>query len=349
MSNLIFTTDAAAALASLCDKQRPGGVVVVCDANTAALVYPTVKASLPPHTLVTIEPGDVNKTVAALTEVWHAFSASGLTRSGLVVNIGGGMVTDLGGFAAATFKRGVDFVNVPTTLLAAVDASVGGKTGVNLDGLKNEVGAFREASSVIISPEFYATLPPAELWNGYAEMLKHGLLDSPAHAASILALDPAATTPAEMAAAVKRSVAVKKRIVEADPTERGLRKVLNLGHTAGHAFETLAMMRERPVGHGTAVAWGLVTAAVLSHINLGFPSGLLHAVALRVKEGYPTPWFGCRDYDTLLALMSHDKKNTSPDAINFTLLSDAGSPLPDVTTDRDGIVTALDITLDLLA
>lgn len=262
------------------------------------------------------------------------------------------MITDLGGFAAATFKRGIKFINVPTTLLGAVDAAVGGKTGINLGGLKNEVGAFAPADAVLISTLFFTTLPLQEIKSGYAEMLKHGLLDDKATLAELLKYDvtnPPATTDV-LLHLIEKSVGVKAEIVANDPKEQGLRKALNLGHTVGHAFESYALTDlASPIPHGFAVAWGMVVELILSHMILKFPAETLHQFADYIKHVYGYFDIDCDDYPRLLELMSHDKKNASPDAINFTLLSDVGQPQIDCTATPDQIRAALDIYRDLLS
>ena len=176
--DVIFTNDVVAALDSLLDGMEPAGVYMLCDANTKELVMPDLEESryYEGENVIVIPPGDRYKDVFSLQMVWTALQEMGATRRSVLVNVGGGVVTDLGGFAAATFKRGMRFVNVPTTLLGAVDAAVGGKTGVNFNDYKNEIGAFREASVVIVSARFFKTLPAKELKSGYAEMIKHGLL-----------------------------------------------------------------------------------------------------------------------------------------------------------------------------
>ena len=255
----------------------------------------------------------------------------------------------MGGFAAATFKRGIRFINVPTTLLSAVDAAVGGKTGINFEGYKNEIGAFAPADAVVISTATFATLPTEELLSGYAEMLKHGLLSSAQDYNELLNFDIVNADLDRLLPLLEKSVRVKERIVEEDPREQGIRRALNLGHTAGHAFESLALEREAPVPHGYAVAWGMLVEMILSHLIEQFPSEELYRYATYLKEhGYGTPAITCDDYPRLLALMSHDKKNDTPDHINFTLLSHPGTPLIDRTADNTLITESLDIFRDLI-
>lgn len=349
---IIFSNQVSASLATIVAGLRPDRAFVLADENSYNSAWPLVSAALGPDCQCFIlAPGEERKSLEGLGSVWSFLSRSGATRRSLLVNLGGGMVTDLGGFAAASFKRGIRFVNMPTTLLGAVDAAVGGKTGINLGGLKNEVGAFAPADAVLISSVFFRTLPPQQMLSGYAEMLKHGLLDDPATLAELLELDIADAdfSSDRMLDLLRKSVMVKKRVVDSDPTEAGPRKALNLGHTVGHAFESLAMDgRQSPIPHGYAVAWGLVAELVLSHMLCGFPSPALSAVAAYVKDNYGTFPITCDDYPRLIELMGHDKKNDAAGQINFTLLADVGRPRINQTADRDRIEAALDIYRDLL-
>lgn len=347
---LIFTGRPGEAIDGLVAEMKPLSVFVVTDKNVAAHVIPALSstsAAVAGAEKIVCAPGDVSKNLDSLSDIWRQLGEKGATRSSLVINVGGGMVTDMGGFAAATFKRGVPFINVPTTLLAAVDASVGGKTGINFNGLKNEVGAFAESEASVISTSFFDTLPASELLSGYAEMLKHALLEGRKALTELLAYHVGASDNGELLSLLEASVEVKRRIVGADLHEHGLRKALNLGHTAGHAFESLAMRRSAPVPHGYAVAWGLIVELVLSHMELGFPAELLRQLASYVRSGYGVFAINCKDYPELLELMSHDKKNMSPDHIIFTLLGDAGDVRTDCCIDADRIKAALDIYCDL--
>ena len=340
--NLIFTNDVQAAIERLTASTDHNLTVWIADVNTARLL-PT-----PPRLLITIPDGDENKTLATITSVWDELERMGATRHSLVINLGGGMVTDLGGFAAATFKRGVRFINVPTTLLSAVDAAVGGKTGINYHELKNEIGAFAPASDVIISTRFFDTLPIEEMKSGFAEVIKHAMLND--RDEFLRLLDHDFIIPInhdDLLERLRRSVQVKVDIVARDPNEQGERKALNLGHTIGHAFESLAMKRGKPVPHGYAVAWGLVTEAVLSHIKLKFPSEDVHRLGHFVRDNYRDFPFTCDDYDELLDLMRHDKKSRDGE-ITCTLLTTIGDYRIDQTVTPDDVTAALDILRDLL-
>ena len=296
---------------------------------------------------------DSHKTLQSLSHVWSELQRMGATRHSLMVNLGGGMVTDLGGFAASTFKRGIPYINIPTTLLSMVDASVGGKTGINFGGLKNEIGVFNNARCVILDTQFLRTMDRENLLSGYAEMLKHGLIDCEEHWAQLLREnhgdrlpdsdknhEPVPMILSDLSPLVAKSVAVKQRIVTEDPTERGIRKALNLGHTIGHAFESLALERT-PVLHGYAVAWGLITELYLCCVKTGFPQDKMRQTVNFIKEHYGKMTITCDDYPHLIEFMHHDKKNTG-NSINFTLLSAIGNICINQTATEEEIKEALD-------
>ena len=328
-----------------CERDR---LFVLVDENTERLCLPLLSDMdcMKGAQVITIGATDANKTVGTLQQVWTALQQGGATRHSLLVNLGGGMVTDLGGFAAATFKRGLNYINIPTTLLAMVDASVGGKTGVNFGGLKNEVGVFSNASAVILDTTFLKTMDHENLLSGYAEMLKHGLISDDRHWAEILkhqeTLENLESTDNldKLSALLADSVAVKQRIVTEDPTEQGLRKALNLGHTVGHAFESLALQR-KPILHGYAVAYGLVCELYLSCVKTGFPTDKMRQTVSFIREHYGQMSITCDDYPTLLQLMTHDKKNVAG-KINFTLLGGVGDIRINQTATEEDIKEALD-------
>ena len=290
---------------------------------------------------IVIKAGDTNKTLDSLAEVWTALSQGGATRHSLMINLGGGMVTDLGGFAASTFKRGIDFINIPTTLLAMVDASVGGKTGINFGGLKNEIGVFSDSKFVIINTLFLDTLDHDNICSGYAEMLKHGLISDNKHWAELVGFNLAQPDLAQLQRMVAESIKVKERIVTEDPHEHGIRKALNLGHTVGHALESFAMKYGRPVLHGYAVAYGMVCELYLSARKTDFPTDKMHQTVRFILDHYGRLPYTCDDYPELLELMRHDKKNTSG-IINFTLLGGIGDIRINQTATKEEIEETLD-------
>ena len=317
-------------------------IFVLVDKTTAQCCLPLVEKfdCLKDAKRIEIEATDTHKDLQSLSHVWQELSEGKATRHTLLINIGGGMVTDLGGFAASTFKRGINYINIPTTLLSMVDASVGGKTGINFLGLKNEIGVFNNAKSVILDTEFLKTLDIENMLSGYAEMLKHGLINNDQMLSELLTFDVEKPNLAELQRMVAESVAVKQRIVTEDPTEKGIRKALNLGHTAGHAFESLALQR-KPVLHGYAVAWGLVVELYLSAIKTGFPTDKMHQTVRFILDHYGKMEITCDDYPTLLELMTHDKKNVAG-VINFTLLGGVGDILINQTATKEEIYEAFD-------
>lgn len=349
--DIIFTNDVATHIDALVEKFAPSRVFVLVDENTRELVLPQLIAesqSVAQASVICIKAGDVNKNLDSLAHIWTQLAEGRATRKSLLLNVGGGVVTDIGGFAGASFKRGIRFINIPTTLLSAVDAAVGGKTGINFHGYKNEIGAFCEAQAVIISTRYFATLSHTELLSGYAEMLKHGLISNADTYNRLLVQDVATIDTTQLLALLEESVLVKKRVVEEDPTEKGIRRALNLGHTAGHAFESLALQRNKPIPHGYAVAWGLVVELVLSHMQLKFPSTELNRLATYICDNYGTYDITCDDYDSLVEFMRHDKKNDSASQINFTMLRNVGDINIDRIATPTEIKSALDIFRDLL-
>lgn len=320
-----------------CERDR---IFVLTDDNTVRKCWPKISSflCLKRAQLITIDSDDKNKNLASLEYVWNAFQSGGATRHSLLINLGGGMVTDLGGFAAATFKRGINFINIPTTLLAMVDAAAGGKTGINFGGLKNEIGLFAQPNSVIIDAEWLESLDHANILSGYAEMLKHGLLSSRNMWAELIDIP----TLAEIQLLIGPSIEVKERIVEADPNEHGLRKALNFGHTFGHAFEEWAMKRS-PILHGYAVAFGLIAELYLSNILTGFPSADMYKTVQFIRENYGSLPITCNDYPELIDLMRHDKKNRGSQ-INCTLLEQIGTPHLDYSLNENYIKEALDFS-----
>ena len=331
--------EALTAAIATCEKDR---IFILADETTQQLCLPLVEgfACLKGAQRITIGATDTHKTLDSLSHVWEALGEGGATRHSLLINIGGGMVTDLGGFAASTFKRGINYINIPTTLLSMVDASVGGKTGINFRGLKNEIGVFNNAETVILDTQFLKTLDQDNILSGYAEMLKHGLISDEKMWAELLNYDLRMKNLESLQRMVAESVAVKQRIVTEDPTEQGIRKALNLGHTAGHAFESFALSKQ-PILHGYAVAYGLICELYLSCIKTGFPTDKMHQTVSFIHEHYGKMDITCDDYPQLLEFMTHDKKNVAG-MINFTLLGGIGDIRINQYATKDEIYEALD-------
>ena len=346
---VIISNDLQQALSNAIAECPHDKLFVLVDKTTHQLCLPVIAGfdCMQEAQCIVIGATDTHKTLDTLSHVWAELQRMGATRHSLLINLGGGMVTDLGGFAASTFKRGLAYINIPTTLLSMVDASVGGKTGINFGGLKNEIGVFNNANSVILDTIFLKTMDQENILSGYAEMLKHGLISEEKMWAELLnfnldhldGLDNLEFL-VQLGRMLADSVAVKQRIVTEDPTEHGIRKALNLGHTAGHAFESLALER-KPILHGYAVAYGLVVELYLCCVKTGFPQDKMRQTVAFIKEHYGRMPITCDDYPKLIELMHHDKKNVGTD-INFTLLGGIGDIRINQTATEEDIKEALD-------
>jgi len=324
-------------------EQHADCIFVLTDENTRRLCLPLAMQSekLKGCHVICIPGGDENKNVDSAVAIWNYLSENGATRKSLMINLGGGMITDIGGFTASTFKRGMRYINISTTLLGAVDAATGGKTGINFMGLKNEIGVFAPAETVLINIDFFRTLDAANLLSGYAEMVKHALIDTKEEWESVLKFDLEKIDFDKLKELLVRSIRIKERFVEQDPFETNIRKALNLGHTFGHAFESWSYKAERPVLHGYAVMWGLLCELYLSFVKLNFPKEELLRLKYLIKEYYGTFEFHCEQYEILFELMTHDKKNDSKE-INFTLLADVGDIHINQTATKEEIFECLD-------
>ncbi len=328
-----FGALAQAALNQFLGQHSYSKVFVLVDENTEHHCLETFR-SLCPHTTeepICIKAGEPYKTIDTCTAVWEKLSRAGGDRKSILINLGGGVVTDLGGFVAATFKRGIDFINIPTTLLAMVDASVGGKTGVDLGVLKNQVGVIKQPKMVLLFPEFLKTLEPRQLTSGFAEMLKHGLI-SDAEYWKALSENPDFYS----LAAIRSSVAIKNKIVEKDPTEQNVRKKLNFGHTLGHAIESYFLDTETktPLLHGEAIAIGMILEGYLSHALTGLSMLELEEIKRVFLKHFKRVAFTPTDIEVILDLLKHDKKNAHG-TINFVLLQEIGNPVLDVKVPAD--------------
>lgn len=331
-------TDLAEAIAE-CEHDR---IFVLVDETTNKLCWALVKDYLCLKDAQTIVIGatDRRKNLDTLVHVWESLQQGKATRHSLLINLGGGMVTDLGGFAASTYKRGINFINVPTTLLAMVDASVGGKTGINFGGLKNEIGVFNDAEFVLLDTNWLRTLDEENIRSGYAEMLKHGLIADDTMWAELINFNIAQPNLHQLAFMLDKSVRIKERIVAEDPHEKGIRKALNLGHTFGHAFESWAMKRQ-PILHGYAVAFGLIAELYLATTQTDFPTERMRQTINFIRAYYGSLPITCNDYPELIELMHHDKKNHGNE-INVTLLGGIGDIRINQTITEEDIKKALD-------
>ena len=298
------------------------------------------------------------KSLETVTQIWDFLFAQNMTRKGLMIAIGGGVLTDLAGFAAATYKRGIEYINVPTTLLAMVDASSGGKTGFNYHGLKNSIGAFYLPVETLIYPDWLKTLPAEQFLSGFGEMLKTGLIDNGQWTMDngqclwdqLLQYDLDTMPLDSVAPLIEQCVAAKERIVQADPRETGLRKALNFGHTFGHALEEVTGYGLRVTGtmpHGYAVVYGLIAELYLSVTKLGCPKEPLQQLTQLMLHYYGRPQCKCSDRDQLIALMQHDKKNEHAAEINCTLIRSIGEPVINQVISPDEASEALEYLFSL--
>ena len=278
--------------------------------------------------ILEIEAGEINKTIDTCSGLWKALSELDADRKSLLINLGGGVVTDLGGFVASTFKRGISYINVPTSLLAMVDASVGGKTGVDLGNLKNQIGVINHAEMVLVDSGFLATLPKNEMRSGLAEILKHGLISNENYWHKVTNLSELNLD--DLDDIIKESVAIKTKVVTEDPKEDGLRKTLNYGHTLGHAIESyfLTHPKKTTLLHGEAIAVGIILATNLSVKLQGFPEEKFKSISQKLLEIYEKVEFVKDDIQQIIDLMKYDKKNSHGN-INFVLLKDIGTPVID--------------------
>lgn len=341
-ANIVFSQQTVKELTLLVEKYPEGKVFLLTESQAAGYCLPAVAELLERKNIrkMEIEPGEENKSIGSVEKVWQFLSENGADRKSLLINLGGGMLTDLGGFAASTFKRGLDFVNIPTTLLAQVDASLGGKTGFNFNGLKNEIGVFQEPVAVLIDTTFLKTIDRSNFLSGYAEMIKHGLIKSREHWDELQHFDFESVDYASLQQMIAHSVAVKEWFVMNDPTEKNIRKALNLGHTAGHAFESYALKTGRPMLHGYAVVYGIIVELFLSVKKCGFDSALLEQISAWLIALYGKFEITESDFDALFELMTHDKKNEAG-RINFTLVPEIGQFVIDQHCNKDEVFEAL--------
>ena len=324
---IVRSKDAEIDLTAIVETLRPDRYFITTDSNVARAVLPKLGAFVKmADSVIEVPAGEESKSLERLSGIWKHLCEHGATRRSVMVNIGGGVITDLGGFASACFKRGIRTVNLPTSVLGAADAAIGGKTGIDFDGLKNEIGAFKMPEAVVIAPAVFSTLSRGQVVDGFAEVVKTALISSEEMWRKVTEPD-APFREDLLGETVGEAAAFKGEVVRLDPKEKGLRKILNFGHTAGHAFESLAARRGTPVGHGTAVAWGMMVALEKSRDELGFPAAIVEDYRRKILERYyPAIPFRESDRAELEELMGHDKKNTQAGKPEFILLSGIGEP-----------------------
>lgn len=342
MENIIFTRNVNVVLEQALEDFIPENIFILADTGSNACCIPLLNLEkIRVENKIVIGEGEMNKSPENVLHIWKTLSDRGAKRNAVLVNVGGGLVTDIGGFAASCFKRGIKCINVPTTLLSQVDASVGGKTGMNFNGLKNEIGTFSLPEKVIIDISFLKTLSQRQILSGFAEMLKHALLAGGEHFEDVFSVSPGQTEENHFARLIEESVKVKYAVVKADPQESGIRKALNFGHTAGHAIESIAIEQGTELYHGDAVAYGMLVELYLSKEKMGFDSGLYEKINRHIRQIYP-PYKLLVAEESLYELMLHDKKNEQK-GVNFTLLHQPGEFSIDNYCSREEIMKALQI------
>lgn len=298
-------------------------IFILTDRNTAEQCLPTLIAGMPAnfeYDIIEIDPGEENKNIDFCIGIWKMLLDFGADRNSLLINLGGGVVTDMGGFAASTFKRGIDFVQIPTTLLSQVDASVGGKTGIDLDSVKNIIGTFTQPQAVFINAGFLKTLDKRQLISGYAEMIKHAFIFDAEYFQKVKEVN-FDYIDEEL---IYQSVEIKNKVVTQDPKEQGLRKILNFGHTIGHAVETYSLDKDKnPLLHGEAIAIGMICEAYLSNQYNDLRDNQLVEIVEAIRNIFPDYNLKSESFRTLIEIMKNDKKN-SDDKIGFALLTKIG-------------------------
>jgi len=315
-------------------------IAIILDENTRRHCLPIFTQLLDStnFAIIEIHSGEQNKNIETCQRIWNQMMEAGLDRHSLTINLGGGVIGDMGGFCAATFKRGMDFIQLPTTLLSQVDASIGGKLGIDFNHLKNSIGVFRNPQAVFIEPRFLKTLPEREVRSGFAEIIKHSLIADAGQWEDLQQIEDLGQVNWEVF--LQPSLKIKKKIVAEDPFEKGIRKALNFGHTIGHAIESFALPGKQPLLHGEAIAIGMICEAWLSHEIGGFPIEEVTTIARFILQIYGTCPLNKKDYPYLIELMTKDKKNEN-ERINFTLINPVGKALINQTCDESLIEKSL--------
>ena len=327
-------------LQEIIDSGKYSKVFVFVDRNTGESCLPVFQEMLEDYSsfdLIETDPGEENKNIDFCIGIWKTLLDFEADRKCLMINLGGGVITDMGGFVASTYKRGIDFINIPTTLLSQVDASVGGKTGIDIDNVKNMVGTFTLPQAVFIETVFLKSLPERELLSGFAEMIKHGLIADATYFQELKDSDYKSVT----AAAIYRSVEIKNEVVTEDPYEKGLRKILNYGHTIGHAIETYSLINDKkPLNHGEAIAIGMVCEAFLAVKNNTLKEEELLTISTYILSLYPKYKIKQKSHAELLQFMQSDKKNEDGN-IMFSLLDKIGKCTFNCRVTNDDIKSSL--------
>jgi len=335
---VIITQNINTLLLDLSLETNYSNIAVLVDENTSQYCLPIIEKNLPDFQLIKINSGEENKTLDTCSFIWHELTRLKFDRKSLLINLGGGVIGDMGGFCASTYKRGIDFVNIPTTLLAQVDASVGGKLGIDFEGFKNHIGVFRKPDCVIIDSCFLNTLPEREIRSGFAEVIKHSLIADESYWEKLIQKD---FYHQEWFDIIQHSVALKKNVVKKDPTEKNIRKILNFGHTIGHAIETYYLnKKENRLLHGEAIAIGMICETYLSSTILDLPESSVKEIEDYIIAQYGKSSIEKDEIKEIVELCSQDKKNEN-ELINFSLLENIGNAVFNKFVEQDLITKAI--------
>lgn len=321
---------------------KPSKILILVNENTHEYCLPKLLGNLEtdvPFEIIEIESGEEMKTIETATQLWEILSEFEADRNAIMINLGGGVITDLGGFVASTYKRGVKFINIPTTLLGMCDASIGGKTGIDHLFLKNIIGTFAEPEKIFVYPEFLETLPFEQLKSGFAEMLKHGLIADKKHWEDLISIEGLSAD--KIFPYIETSMKIKQNVVEQDFKEQNIRKTLNFGHTFGHAFESLFLMKGKPVLHGEAVAMGMICETHLSFSENLISENVAENIIWNIRKFFPHISIKNFTDEEIIALMRNDKKNFGNE-INFSLLQNIGECRFDYLVSERNILFSLD-------
>jgi 3-dehydroquinate synthase len=328
-------------------EELPGNkYYILVDENTRKYCLPVLfelSPCLQKCNILEIPSGEDHKNINTSISLWHELIKSGADRSSVIINLGGGVICDIGGFVASAFKRGINFINIPTSLLAMADAAIGGKTGINFEHLKNEIGLFAHALKIIINPAFLRTLPEEHTRSGYAEIIKIALSSGPQLWDTIKLIHYKKVNSWDQI--ICDAVELKNNIVSIDPFEKNERKILNFGHTTGHAIESLLLESGNGVLHGEAIAAGIICELFISMKHCKFPETAFFEIKSIIDGQFSKTGFNQEDIPRILALMKHDKKNAAS-RINFTLLKAIGKPLIDQDIEEQLIRQSLDFYLE---
>lgn len=338
-NNIVFCKDIRFELSSFFSEHQYSKVAVLVDENTKQYCYPLVKTVFPDHILIEIKSGEEQKNLNTCQQIWNELTNQAFDRKALFVNIGGGVIGDMGGFCAATFKRGIDFINIPTTLLAQVDANIGGKLGIDFQNFKNHIGIFQNPKRVFLDTKYFDTLHPSELRSGYAEIIKHCLIADKKKFEEIVTISYENLNWFEL---TKHSVAIKDKVVSEDPTEQGLRKILNFGHTIGHAIESYYLDKPgKKLLHGEAIAIGMICESYLSAKKLNLEESELELITNYILKVYNPKKISADEIDEIIDLTKQDKKNEG-NKIKCSLLDGIGDCAFNIEIDHQDIKASIE-------